>query len=121
MKYNNEEYIKRVAAREKQLKTYKNIFYLFLIALSLTFIVFIGIAFNNGGRRANASSDFSTCYISVMVEDGDTLFSLADKYYSSYSGTKENFIESICRINNIDSDNIDAGEYIIIPLTGTDN
>lgn len=121
MKYNNKEYIKRVAAREKQLRTYKNIFYLFLIALSVSFIIFIGIAFRNGGRRANASSEYSTCYMSVMVEDGDTLFSLADKYYSSYSGTKENFIESICRINNIDSDNIDAGEYIIIPLTGTDN
>ncbi|MBO4214094.1 MAG: LysM peptidoglycan-binding domain-containing protein [Lachnospiraceae bacterium] len=120
MKYNNEEYIKRVAVREKQLRTYKNIFYLFLIALSLSLIVFIGMRFKDGGRRANASSDSSYIYTSVLVEKGDTLYTLADRYYKSYSGTKENFITSICNINHIDSDDITAGEYIIIPLSDLD-
>ena len=83
----------------------------------LILIIFIGISFRNGGKRANASSDKQVIYTSVLVEEGDTLSSLADRYYSSYSGTKENFILSICNINNIDSDSIEAGEYIIIPLT----
>ena len=115
--YNNKEYIERVARREKQLRTYKNMFYMFLIILSLTIIIFIGISFKNGGQRANASSEGTIVYTSVLVEKGDTLSSLANRYYSSYSGTRDAFISTICKINNIDSDDITAGEYIIIPLS----
>ena len=119
--YNNKVYLERVARREKQLRTYKNILYMFLIALCLSVIVFIGISFRNGGKKANASSNNEVIYESVMIEEGDTLFSLADRYYKSYSGTKESFIATVCNINNIDSDDIKAGEYIIIPLSSICN
>ena len=121
MRYNNEEYLSRVARREKQLRTYKNIFYMFLIAVTVTFIVLLGLSIRNKNVKANASSDSSILYTSVLVEEGDTLFTLADRYYSNYSGTKDSFIINICKINNIDSDDITAGEYIIIPLSTSVN
>ncbi|MCR5374884.1 MAG: LysM peptidoglycan-binding domain-containing protein [Lachnospiraceae bacterium] len=119
--YDNRIYLERVARREKQLRTYKNLLYMFFIAVCVSIIVIISIGFKNGGKKANASSGAEVIYESVIVEDGDTLCSLADRYYRSYSGTKDSFIAAICNINNINSDDIRAGEYIIIPLSSAYN
>ncbi|WP_418373698.1 LysM peptidoglycan-binding domain-containing protein, partial [Agathobacter sp.] len=57
---------------------------------------------------------FNKYYTSIQVEDGDTLWSIADKYIGENSVDKESYVNDICRMNNLTDGQIHSGEYIIV-------
>ncbi len=78
-----------------------------------------------GGSRiylAQASDAYSasTCYTSVYVSSGDTLWSIADEYMDTGWSDKESYIEEVRSINHLTDDNIQAGAYIVVPYTVPD-
>lgn len=90
------------------------------IALVVVFLLLTGIVTGIifGSVRANAAQAQTPCkyYTSVCLEEGDTLWGLADRYMTEeYSGYSE-YIEEVCSINHLfPDDTIHAGQYLTVP------
>ena len=57
---------------------------------------------------------FNKYYKSVLIESGDTLWSIAAKYKAAGMNTSS-LVEEIKRMNGLSNDQIIAGNYLIIP------
>lgn len=53
-------------------------------------------------------------YTSIVIEDGDTLWTLADRYNNSTIMNKQDYIKEICILNCISEDSIHTGDSIIV-------
>ena len=63
----------------------------------------------------NASTKEATSYESIQIHNGDTLWSLAKEYNTSELSTND-FVKEIKEVNNLSSDYINNGNYLIIPV-----
>ena len=55
-------------------------------------------------------------YDTVLIKDGDTLSSVAASYADSYSHfSEEDYQEAIISLNNLSSEYIQAGSYLLLP------
>ena len=52
---------------------------------------------------------------SVQVQQGETLWIISDRYYSSDYKSKDNYIKKIMSLNHMTSRDIHAGSYLVIP------
>ena len=66
--------------------------------------------------RTSASSSFKY-YTSVTIEDGETLWDIADKFIDyNYYKNKNSYITEVQHINHLDENcSIDAGQILILP------
>lgn len=55
------------------------------------------------------------CVQTVKIERGDSIWALAKEYYTEDWGDMRDFVEQIKKSNNLSSDEIHAGNYIVIP------
>ncbi len=86
-----------------------------LAALAAFCMIFI-CAVSDRSIRTNASSGFKY-YTSLTVEDGETLWDIADDYvdYNHYKN-KNSYITEVQSINHLDENcSIDAGQILILP------
>ena len=78
----------------------------------------ITVSFTAGGFRANAESDgkerMFKYYKSVLIDSGDTLWSIAVENKTPGTDT-EDVVEEIKKINGLHSDGITSGNYLIVP------
>lgn len=97
----------------------KILFFTFIIA-----IVFHAMAFLAGVHMSQSSSSYASAamdesqiqYISVPIVANDTLSGIAKEYYSDEFGSMQSYIARIKEYNSLTSDNIYAGNYLIIPV-----
>ena len=54
-------------------------------------------------------------YISIEVQYGDTLGSIADTYNSGTSCSRKAYIRELMRMNHLTDDRIFAGTWLMIP------
>lgn len=54
-------------------------------------------------------------YTSVMIENGDTLWSLAQEYADGHFDSTEAYIYEVMQINHLQNEEITAGNFIILP------
>lgn len=87
-----------------------------LVAVTLC-LVFI-LSFVANGFLSNAKNDHSDIsvkyYKSIMVERGDTLWSIATEHTDT-STTTVDLVNEIKQLNNLHGDTITCGSYLIIP------
>ena len=89
--------------------------------LAIVVIIFVALGILLGtSMNALASSDkdiasYNKYYVSICVESGDTLWTIADEYIDGFNLEKSDYIAEVCQINGISEDNIHAGDYIIVP------
>ena len=94
--------------------------------IAIVFIVIIAFGILLGtGMSTLASSDkdiasYNKYYVSVRVESGDTLWTIADEYIDGFNIEKTDYIEEVCEINEISKDDIHAGDYIVVPYYSQD-
>lgn len=72
--------------------------------------------------RAMAADDQPACektVTSVYIQPGDSLWSIAQTYYTQECGDFLDYIEEIKRSNRLKDDTIHAGAYIIVPYYTT--
>lgn len=85
------------------------------IAVIILMAVFI---FVGGTMIANAYADKGEgrhkYYESILIESGDTLWSIAERYASDEYGSKDQYIQELMQINGLTSDGIQSGNYLTI-------
>lgn len=54
-------------------------------------------------------------YISIQVQSGETLWSIASEYVKDTNVSKEEYIAEVTSVNNLKDSQIHSGQYIIIP------
>ena len=61
------------------------------------------------------------CYKSIVIQEGDSLWSLAERHIDSESETAvKEYIKELKQINQLESETIQTGEHLIIPYYTTE-
>lgn len=86
----------------------------------LTFILVIGVSSLFFALRTKAQSNDEEVlykyYKSVMVQEGDSLWNYAECYGNNrYYETNQDYIKEVMEMNFLDTDEITAGQYVILP------
>ena len=95
-----------------------------ILAIAIIAVVALGILLGTS-MNALASSDkdiasYNKYYVSIRVESGDTLWTIADEYVDGFNIEKSEYIEEVCQINEISKNDIHAGDYIVVPYYSQD-
>lgn len=95
-----------------------------MIAVTLMVLlggVLLGSSFI-GSRTSQASNEIqrTKCYTSIRVEEGDSLWEIAEKYMGDDYESRQAFIEEVVQLNHIGEDEIHAGEYLVVPYYETE-
>ena len=101
--------------RPKHYKANRNriLFYL-LSMITVCFLTMIMVFSHSLMTNANERrSSGDRIYSSILIKDGDTLWSIADEYKPDEVSTKA-YIQSLKDINQIKSDMITSGNYLIV-------
>lgn len=89
----------------------------FIISAAVIFSIMILIVSqkNNFVNDAEAHADIEKYYTSIEIMPGDTLWGIAERYSESYCSIKD-YIAEVKSANNLNSDDITAGGYLVIPV-----
>ncbi len=81
-------------------------------------ILVISILFVNAFSNAStvkASNNNKKFYTSIQIEEGDTLWTIADRFITSEYDSKKSYIEEVKKMNHLYSDDITSGCYLFVP------
>lgn len=89
----------------------------FILAAVFTVLLFLAVLFLLPGTPAAAKDNTPSTYqiLSVSIEEGDSLWSIATEYYSEEFSSISSYIAEIKRMNGLKNDTIYAGGYILVP------
>lgn len=112
--------IRNKKRRERQVR--RNIIILITLitlSLTLTLSIFFGSFLSNA---QNSTDDITYKYYqSIVIEPGDTIWSIADKHADSHYRDLDEYIQEVIHINYLEDDcTLNVGEYIIIPYYSSD-
>lgn len=113
---NTRTYEEKKRIRTQQVRKQKNILYAVSIAIVLLLIVTLCVKLSSNPNRAKASESGSYIYTSIEVEEGDSLWSIAEDNINNYTGTLSQYVEEIACVNQLSDDTIEAGSTLIIPI-----
>ena len=105
-------YYKR--CNNKSIKSFVNSNYIMLIILAILSFVLISVLFFNNAN-AETTTEYEKVYISIEINEGDTMSLYAEKYAISPK-YYDDYIEEIRYINNLKNDNLLSGCYLLIPV-----
>ena len=85
--------------------------------LTVCAIFILGLTFFGGMRFVNADEaiEYEKSFVSIKIESGDTLSSIAKEYAISEAEYQE-YIDEVMSINNLSDDMIHNGCYLLIPV-----
>ncbi|MCI8402846.1 MAG: LysM peptidoglycan-binding domain-containing protein [Lachnospiraceae bacterium] len=87
-----------------------------MIALIVMFslLTFSGGVMVQAKERQRQQEPGYKYYTSILVESGDTLWEIAGQYLGGYEGSRETYIQEVIRLNGLQGDRIQAGQYLTI-------
>lgn len=91
----------------------------FMTALSVTLIIAISLIVGNTRSVAENKYDpsLSVTFKSVMIESGDTLWSIASEQTEDIAEIScKDYIKEVKRLNKLGSDKLVSGDYIVLPI-----
>lgn len=91
---------------------------LFTLVMFVTILATICIVTNClKANQANASTarEENVCYKTIQVEEGDSLWTLADEYMGNSSFDRQQYIDEVKEMNHLTDDTIESGAYLMIP------
>lgn len=86
-----------------------------VVILIVAFGILLGTSINALASSEKDIASYNKYYVSIRIESGDTLWSIADEYVEGFNLSKSDYIAEVCQINGISEDNIHAGDYIVVP------
>lgn len=95
-----------------------------MILLIITFVIVIGsIVYGTIFASAHAGSEEADMqykyYKSIVIEDGDTLWSIASEYCDEHYADTQDYIDEIISTNQLKSSQIYAGQHLIVTYYDT--
>mgnify|MGYP002606297951 FL=1 len=69
---------------------------------------------------STASRPYNKYYTSVRVEEGDTVWSIADRYIADSQVSKRDYVDEVCRLNSLTNGNVRSGDYIVVAYYSQD-
>ncbi len=81
------------------------------LVLSLTFTC---SGFLSNAKEQEMSGEHKY-YTSILIREGDTLWSIARTYMDHHYSCEEDYIRELCSINSLADEEIRAGMYLVIP------
>lgn len=95
-----------------------------IIALVVLLIVSLLILLGSSIRTfasSRSNESLHKYYTSVRIENGDSLWNLADQYTVDGIYDRNDFIKETCELNQLtDQDDLHSGEYIIVGYYSTE-
>ena len=88
---------------------------LLLVALAVFFVCTFSFSAVATAKHTQAAQRTTRIvYESVYIDDGDSLWGIAQKYRGA--ADTEHFVEQVKALNGLNSDRIQAGAYILVPV-----
>lgn len=120
MDYNSREYERTIRNRKRALQRKRQVRRnIFMIVAGISLILILTFLHKSIVTSASDLSAKTYCkyYESIMIEDGDTLWSYAREYSDDlHYDSNLDYIEEVCFINHLDINNaLVAGNYIVVP------
>lgn len=101
-------------SQKRKKKQYKQ-----MLTVLFTFCLIIIISLGVSGFASNAKTEteYTACkyYKSIMIEKGDTLWSIASQHMNANYQDIASYIEEVMRMNGLQDDCITEGMYLVIP------
>lgn len=85
-----------------------------VIVLAL-FLILVFMIFHATEARGQSGAQENVSYISVQIEEGDSLWAIASRYKAP-SQSLNHYIDQIRKVNGLHTDTIIASQYLVIPL-----
>ena len=96
------------------MKSRKRLARVMIIALLIA-AVFVIVSSSQNSARADESDQAHKRYTSININPGDTLWGIAGTYADGHYSTIQEYIDEVMFINHLDSDLINADEYLLVP------
>ena len=109
--------IRNRAKRKREREVARKRVLLFMTATILFVLiggVVIGNTFSSAQVNAEESYEEYKYYKSIVVESGDTLWSIATEYCTNYSVDMQEYIDDIKEINRLNSNEIHQGQHLLV-------
>ena len=91
-----------------------------LLLLGMAVIIIISCFLFSSIKTQAAPAEITyKYYTSVEIQSGDTLWTIAQDYYTEEYTDLNEYIYEVCELNHISSDEIHAGQYITVPYYAT--
>ena len=118
----NRQEIRNRAKRKRMRDVAKKKLMLLMLA-TILFVIIGGIAIGNNFSSAQVNAEESCeqfkYYKSIVIEDGDTLWSIAKEYCTDYSVDTQDYIDEVKELNNLSSNEIHQGQHLLIAYYDT--
>lgn len=98
--------------RKKELR--KKVILAFLTMGIVTVLFFTANSFLSIVKASDEAPAYK-CYKSVLVEAGDTLWSIASNNMGTEYESTDSYVKEVKNMNHLSDDDITAGNYLIVP------
>lgn len=116
--YNHKD-IRKSSSRSRRILLARRRRVLTLAALMMTCMLSLTVFISS--KAGSAKDQKFKYYTKVEIQEGDTLWSIADLYLDYTMNSKKEFIAEVKSINHLkDTDHIVAGKILIIPYYSSD-
>lgn len=89
-----------------------------VVAISVFTIVLFVFLITSFTLKADAKENISISgekyYKSIIIEKGDTLWSIAEEYKPEHGVSTKKYVNDLKRMNNISNDTIHEGNYLTV-------
>jgi LysM repeat protein len=109
------------ANNQRTLVQEKRIVLAVTIFACVSIVLLIGFLLSGAVKTEAASATPSyKYYTSIQVEQGDTLWNIANTYMTAEYHDINEYIDEVCSINHISKEDIHTGQYLTIPYYSND-
>ena len=110
----------RIRAAKKKQALKRQIFGIAVMFLPILATVLVSTSCLTGNQvKASSVHKENVNYKTIQIEEGDTLWTLADQYMGNSSFDRQEYIDEVKEMNHLTSDTIESGAYLMIPYVGT--
>lgn len=87
-------------------------FSIYIVFAILVSIIILSVTLKTDAKEKN--NDRIKYYTSILIEEGDSLWSIAEEYRPDDNISVKKYIKDLKKMNNMHSDTIHAGNYLTI-------
>lgn len=75
---------------------------------------FFGHTLLNAHAEEEDGMSLNRYYTSIQLQQGDSLWGIADRYFEGSGYTRKQYVEELKRMNGLQSEHIHSGQYLTI-------